>query len=95
MKDALSRLSYVTSKDFPNLRHLTCTQLEQGHFMLCLVYNNSTRPWGRNLLPRCMLSNAEGELPCWYPFATEQFRLGLSYDLIPRLAAGGSAAICS
>ena len=45
---------------------------------------------GRNLLPRRLLKNAEGKLPCWYPFATEQFRLGLSYDLIPKLAAGGS-----
>jgi hypothetical protein len=50
------------------------------------VYTTGTRPlyalldlqqfdasWGRNLFPGCMLSNAEGELPCWYPFATEQF----------------------
>ena len=50
-------------------------------------------PWGRNLLPQRLLRNAEGEMPCWYPFATEQFRLGLSYDLIPRLAAGGSVTI--
>ena len=44
-------------------------------------------PWERSLLPRRMLSNAKGELPCWYPFATEQFRLGLPYDFNPQVSS--------
>ena len=93
MKDALSRLIRdIEGLPKSKTSDMYTTGTRPLHALLGLQQFDA--PWGRNLLPRRMLSNAEGELPCWYPFATGQFRLGLSYDLIPRLAAGGSAAIC-